>query len=272
MSGTIQLNSSMRANLIALQQTGALMATTEERLATGKRVNSAVDDATAYFSARQNTAKSDALAALKLDINEGLEKVKTSLTAIDSATSVLNQMKSLGNQAKATSDAVKRADMASQFTELAAQLKNIMGKDANYKGTNLLAADNNLTIQFNEDNSSNITINGVDTTTNEYSPDDAGNNWATDGDVTAALSQVTAAIKNLDTISVKFASFSTFIQTRMDFTTNIININKDGADKLTGADINEESANLLALQTRNQLATKSLSISNQSSQNILSLF
>jgi len=272
MSVSIQLNSSMRANLIALQQTGNLMGITEERLATGKRVNSAVDDAQSYFSARQNTSKADALSSLKLDINEGLEKVKTALTAIDSATTILNQMKSLGNQAKATSSPTTRADLASQFDELMSQLAGIMSKDATYKGTNLLAADNNLTIQFNEDNTTNITINGVDTTTNAYTPDATAGNWANDADVTTALTQVTAAIKNLDTLSVKFASFSTFIQTRMDFTTSMININKDGASNLTSADMNEESANLLALQTRNQLATKSLGISNQAAQSILNLF
>jgi len=58
----------------------------------------------------------------------------------------------------------------------------------------------------------------------------------------------------------------------MDFTTNVININKEASTELTGADMNEEAANALALQTRQQLATSSLSMSNSASQGILRLF
>jgi flagellin len=280
MSVSIQLTSSMRANLVSLQQASKLMATTQERLSTGKRVNSVVDDAQSYFSARQSTDKADALSALKLDMGEGLEKVKTALTAIDSALDVLKQMKGLANQAKATSDSTTRSDLAAQFTELKAQFESILSKDANYKGTNLLAADNDLTIQFNEDNTSNLTINSVDTTSANaavngstgYDPANAVGDWANDADITNALSDVTTAIKNLSSLSTKFASFSSFIQTRMDFTTSIVNINKEGSDNLTAADMNEESANMLTLQTRQSLATTALSLSNQAAQNVLKLF
>ena len=280
MSVSIQLTSAMQANLVALQQTSQLMATTQQRLATGKRVNSAVDDAQAYFSARQGNDKADALSALKLDMGEGLQKVKSALTAIDSALDVLKQMKGLANQAKATSDTTTRSDLAAQYNDLKAQFESILSKDANYKGSNLLAANNNLTIQFNEDNTSNLTINSVDTTsanaavngTAGYDPANAAANWANDTDISNSLTEVGTAIKNLSSLSTKLASFSSFIQTRMDFTTNIIDINKEGSNNLVNADMNEESANMLTLQTRQQLGTTSLSLSNQAAQSILRLF
>ena len=62
------------------------------------------------------------------------------------------------------------------------------------------------------------------------------------------------------------------VQIREDFTENMINNLTTGADKLTLADANEEAANLLALQTRQSLATNSLSLASQSAQSVLKLF
>ena len=62
------------------------------------------------------------------------------------------------------------------------------------------------------------------------------------------------------------------MQTRSDFTKAIINTLQTGASNLTLADSNEEAANLLALQTRQQLSTTALSLANQSSQAVLRLF
>jgi flagellin-like hook-associated protein FlgL len=62
------------------------------------------------------------------------------------------------------------------------------------------------------------------------------------------------------------------LQIRADFTTNLINTLKGGASDLVNADLNEESANLLSLQTRQQLGTISLSIAQRSEQSILRLF
>jgi flagellin len=62
------------------------------------------------------------------------------------------------------------------------------------------------------------------------------------------------------------------IQTRIDFTTDMVNTLKEGADKLTLADINEEGANMLMLQTREQLGTTSLSLASQAAQGVLRLF
>ncbi|MCR4376850.1 MAG: flagellin, partial [Rhodospirillales bacterium] len=62
------------------------------------------------------------------------------------------------------------------------------------------------------------------------------------------------------------------LQTRLDFTTSYVNTLEDGGSKLTLADINEEGANLLALQTRQQLGIQSLSFAGQAEQSVLGLF
>ncbi|HAE03610.1 MAG TPA: flagellin-like protein, partial [Rhodospirillaceae bacterium] len=61
------------------------------------------------------------------------------------------------------------------------------------------------------------------------------------------------------------------LQTRLDFTNEYVNTLQGGSDKLTLADLNEEGANLVALQTRQQLGIQSLSIAGQQQQAILAL-
>ena len=73
-------------------------------------------------------------------------------------------------------------------------------------------------------------------------------------------------------MSAELGSYYNIVLTRQDFTENLINVLEEGADKLTLADMNEESANMLALQTRQQLAINSLSLASQAAQGILRLF
>ena len=72
-------------------------------------------------------------------------------------------------------------------------------------------------------------------------------------------------------MSAELGSYYNIVLNRQDFTENLINVLEEGADKLTLADMNEESANMLALQTRQQLATNSLSLASQAAQSILRL-
>ena len=81
-----------------------------------------------------------------------------------------------------------------------------------------------------------------------------------------------SALKSIRNYSSELGNNYSIITTRQDFTESLINVLTEGADKLTLADMNEESANMLALQTRQQLAINSLSLASQASQSILKLF
>jgi flagellin len=101
--------------------------------------------------------------------------------------------------------------------------------------------------------------------------------WGVTG--SAAVTAITASIRALDSALVtvrqtaqEFGTNAALLQIRADFTTNLINTLKGGASELVNADLNEESANLLSLQTRQQLGTISLSIAQRSEQSILRLF
>jgi flagellin-like hook-associated protein FlgL len=73
-------------------------------------------------------------------------------------------------------------------------------------------------------------------------------------------------------VSQNLGTNSSLLEIRRDFTANLVNTLRGGASELVNADLNEESANLLSLQTRQQLGTISLSIAQQSEQSVLRLF
>ncbi|MBD3160648.1 MAG: flagellin [Candidatus Eisenbacteria bacterium] len=267
--GDITLPFGMRQNLISLQLVSALQARTTERLATGKRVNSAVDDPTAYFTAQNHLARANQLAGLKDSMGEAVQTVNAASEGVDGITTLIEQAKGLAASARGGS-ASERSSLAAQFDDLMTQIDQLAG-DSSYKGTNLLGSDS-LTVQFNEDNSSNLTITGFDASSSGLGIGAAANDWVDDTDIDAAISDLDSAQTTLRSNSSTLASNLSVVSTRQDFTTNLIATLETGAENLTLADMNEESANMLALQTRQQLGISALSIASQTQQSVLSLF
>ena len=96
---------------------------------------------------------------------------------------------------------------------------------------------------------------------------------ATFGTNDAALTlELEAYVDTLQTLSQSLSSNLSIVTSRLDFTQNMINTLNTGADNLTLADMNEESANMLMLQTRQALATASLGMASDAAQAILRLF
>lgn len=168
-----------------------------------------------------------------------------------------------------------RADLADQFNELRDQLDKL-ADDASFNGINLLRGDN-LQITFNETGTSEInirtkngeTINsanlGVPTTLTAADLD-------SDSTIDGFLASVKSGINEVRSQSSAFGSSLSIVQNRQDFSKNMINTLQTGAANLTLADANEEAANLLALQTRQQLSSTALSMASQADQAVLRLF
>ena len=266
----ITLSGGMRGNLIQLQMVSALQARTTTRLATGKRVNSAVDDASAYFAAQNHQNRASDLAARKDTMGEAIQTVKAGLKGIEAISRLIEQMKGLAASARSASTA-DRATLAAQFDSLRDQI-DALANDSGYKGTNFLSNDT-LTVEFNEDGSSALTISGFDATVGgDLAIAAAANSWAADTDVDAAVGELDAALTELRTQAKTLSSSNGVVTTRQEFTTEMINTLTEGADMLTAADSNEEGANMLALQTRQQLGVVALQLSSQAQQSVLRLF
>ncbi len=413
----ISLTASMRTNLLSLQNTQSLMDTTQERLSTGLKVNSAIDNASSYYTAQSLNNRASDLSALLDSMGQGIQTIQAANEGIEAITEFVEQAKAIANSArdaasktdvktlnvkfsdvttpatpktnagtelqfsikkvngdkveelsdsvaneKAIKDALTtlngkldttalggkdatafktaveaamkaftgtvledvmelsisadgkvsftakagyqvsvegagkfagqgdkddagavtdtsastvnvntdREKYAEQFNEIMKQIDNL-AKDSGYKGINLLQM-NTLTVIFNEDRSSQIEVKGVDASSTGLKISNPVDSWQTDEDINKSITEAENAISELRIMASDYGNYYSIVQNRQDFTKNLINVLTEGADNLTLADMNEESANMLALQTRQQLAINSLSLASQAAQGVLQLF
>jgi len=419
MSG-ITLTAAMRANLLSLQHTGTSLATTQLNLATGNKVNSALDNPVNFFAAQSLNHRASQLSALLDGMGQGIQTIQAANQGLTTITTLVNQLTSIANSAKTdlsktttvntlegaggasgigstdfadltaalvttgdsfslqdgsglahtfTIDAVTAGGTGVSLQDVADAINQVTGfnasivygdgvtksssaqlngapngavlttglaylkvtstdgqvitatdvgggsalaglgivsgatssaittggsdaadvanyasviaqinqtvSDANYQGNNLLAGANgqNLTVQVNELSTGAIVVTKVDATNTGLAlATTATNSWATSANIDTDIAKINAALSTLQTQASGFANSLSLLQTRQDFTTNLINTLQSGASSLTIADKNEEGANLLALQTQQQLGIQALSLSSQANQSVLRLF
>lgn len=339
----ISLTASMRSNLLSLQQTQSLMDTTQERLSTGKKVNSAIDNPSSYYTAQSLTNRASDLSSLLDSMGQAVQTIQAANEGIEAITEFASQAKAIATSANDTSEADSVENYMKQFDEILKQIDGI-AKDSGYKGVNLLGGkDQELKVVFNEDRSSSLTVKGDDASAEGLGLEASDGKWAkskeetlkafaakdtsyaagdfvykdgkvyevakaidgtstahdldklvadgslvateyttTDGSfkevsidkdaISKSITQVEDAVSKLRNMASVFGNNYSIVENREEFTENLINVLEEGADKLTLADMNEESANMLALQTRQQLAINSLSLASQAAQSVLSLF
>ena len=373
----ISLTASMRSNLLSLQQTQSLMDTTQERLSTGKKVNSAIDNPSSYYTAQSLTNRASDLSSLLDSMGQAVQTIQAANEGIEAITEFVQQAKAIANTARdnatikgttssgtyaaaddtqnitvkidgvadqdievtladtdtleqaatkiATAlngtDGVKDAEdtviggftatvengqikisnskgivanvsgtisgitfngeignstrttSMKQYNEILDQIDQL-AKDSGYKGVNLLQG-NDLKVVFNEDRSSYLTINGTFADTSDKGLKiSRAEDWTNPDNeaIDASISELENAITSLRNMASEFGNNYSIVENRENFTESLINVLEEGSDKLTLADMNEESANMLALQTRQQLAINSLSLASQAAQSVLSLF
>jgi len=160
----ITLSSAVRANLNTLQSTASFMSDVQNKLATGKKVNSALDNPNSFFTASGLTSRANDLSTLLDDMGQSVQTLKAADEGISSITKLVESAKAKANQALQTQSQYERKQFASQYNELLTQIEDL-AKDAGYKGKNLLAGSgNDLTTIFNEDSTSKLSIDAVDYT------------------------------------------------------------------------------------------------------------
>ena len=340
----ISLTASMRSNLLSLQQTQSLMDTTQERLSTGKKVNSAIDNPSSYYTAQSLTNRASDLSSLLDSMGQAVQTIQAANEGIEAITEFASQAKAIATSANDTSEADSVENYMKQFDEILKQIDGI-AKDSGYKGVNLLGGkDQELKVVFNEDRSSSLTVKGDDASSKGLNINAVDGKWVKSTEITAeaypkkegitagnyvygndnkvykvettiaasndkklaelveagvlvetgytadgtshkfnlksidkeaistSISEVENAVSQLRNMASVFGNNYSIVENREEFTENLINVLEEGADKLTLADMNEESANMLALQTRQQLAINSLSLASQAAQSVLSLF
>jgi flagellin len=309
----ITLTAGIRTNLVSLQRTNDLLSITQSRLATGKRVNSAIDNPNSFFKASNLNDRASKLDARLDAMGQAVSAVKAADLAITSMKAITSQMKAVAEDVKGETDGAARGNLGDQFNVLLKQV-NTLAKDALYAGTNFLQGSSvtetttakgnqTLTVQFNEKlDESTLTLQGFSVGNNAAEPTalsisgselglsnvtvqghvggttGTGSSTAVDfagADYQTSMNAVIGNIENfeiqLESASKGLANNLAIITTRQDFTQKQVNILQEGADKLVLADLNEEGANLLALNTSQQLGVSSLSLASQANQAVLRL-
>jgi flagellin len=267
----ITLTSGMRANLVSLQNTNSLLESTQKKLASGKKVNSALDDPVAYFTAVAHEQRATDLAGRKDEMSEAVQTIKAADAGIQSINTLIAAAKSLATSAL-SADTTTITTLQAQFNTVRTQIDE-MAQDSGYKGVNLLGGTSaSLTVKFDETGQSKLGITGFDASTATAGLNIAEASWGTSAAIETSITSLEAAKDTLRTQSSKLANNLSVITARQEFTQGMINVLKDGAAGLTNADMNEEGANMLMLQTRQALGTTSLSLASQAAQSVLRLF
>jgi len=371
---SITLPRAVQSNLLSLQGTAKMMAQTQNRLATGNKVNSALDNPTSFFTAQSLNTRAADLNSLLDGMSNGVKTLEAADNALSSITKTLESMQSTLRQAqqdksfesssytatltdgkfaasstitfeggatgvaiggtavsidvagktvdeaveaintaaeksgtldgavRASNDGGKlrienlstadlkvagttsvtgstikgnsvRVSLANQFNDLREQLDKLVD-DANYNGINLLRGDN-LKLTLNETGSSSMDIKTKDgdglNASNLGVEAVKAADFDVDTDIDTIVSTVKSALNTVRSTSSSFGSNLSMVQNRQDFTKSMINTLQGGASELVLADVNEEAANLLALQTRQAMSQNSLSLANQANQSVLQL-
>ncbi len=395
-STNVTLSTSVRTNLRALQNTQAAVDVTNNRLNTGKKVNTVVDDAVAFFSAKALDDRASDFNDRKANIDQSISTVNAALTATAAIDSLIKQLKGIVTSAKSAT-ATERGTFQTQYNTVKTQIDQLV-TDATYQGLNLVSnSTSKLTTQFSDRSASRLDITaqrlttygvqsaqqlltgaaasiasniilggaaglyqvtivstGTSTTqfakygnfsiaaaatsvqfsnanisqtfnasitrstnvqftntfldvsglnifagsnififvdsqttgSNAVTTISTGTQWsaaAFDPSAGLANDQFTQALdyllSSLDTsisqnnsASKALGTSVAILSTRLEFTKEYVNNQKEGAGKLTLAETNEEGANLVSLQTRQQLGIQALSFAGQSEQSVLRLF
>ncbi len=302
MVDNVTLPLAMRSNLLSLNDISNQMSKVQEMLSTGKKVNSAIDDASSYYTAQSLTNAAADLNSLLDAMGQGIQTIQAANIGMETQAVLIAQASGLASKAveifASEEENNKLSNIPStmppqnlrmneplmphneiveenltdeqkgymeSLNQTLAEIDDV-ANDASYKGVNLLK-ENTLSIKFSSNPTSLLVIKGVNSTLKGLGLKEA--NWLTMVDVQKTMEELTDATNRLRAQMSQIGNYYAIVTNRESFTQNLINILEEGADKLTLADMNEVSAEYLSLQTAQRLAINSLSLAAQSARSVL---
>ncbi|MFM9974629.1 MAG: hypothetical protein ACKVON_08660 [Beijerinckiaceae bacterium] len=301
---SVALSVGIRTSLFALGDIAGSAAISNKRLATGKRVNDAIDNPLNFFLAKGFDKNKNDLLNLLDTQNIALSTVTKAVKTIDSISKLVEQVQALARQALQSNDTAVGGVRETLGAQIATTLNQITDftRDSGFNGKNLLAeTPDNLRIDFNSEtgvNLTSLTVTGVSLTPNgatlgfgtpaqgfttavnaaptpdviSYTAASFTNDVPGNARIQALIDQSQTSLSRLQGVASTFAVNLSITQIRVDFSRAQQRTLATTSDALTLADVNEEGASLAALQTRQQIAVQALSLANQADQGILRLF
>jgi flagellin len=262
--------------LVALQNltaTQGQLQATQNRINTGLKVASAKDNAAIFAIAQNQRATSSALNSVVSSLQRGQSTVDVALSAGQSVADILSQLKEKAlAAADATLDTNSRTALNDEFKSLLTQITNTVS-NADFNGSNLIKSGGT-TIQAlaNADATAHITVAAEDLSLGGANLGLSTSSISTATLATTAITTLNSAIANVSSALGHLGTGSKALGSHLTFIQNLQNTIEAGVGNLVDADLAKESANLQALQTKQQLGIQALSIANQSSSILLGLF
>jgi flagellin len=301
MSSSLLTNSSAMTALQTLRNVSSQLSTTQSRISTGQRVATASDNAAYWSIATSMRADNAALSAVSDSLGLSAATVDTEYTALTAVvgdtTGGLTKLQALLVEAKTAG--IDRTKIQADITQIQQQMKGTANA-ATFNGVNWLSATTATPATFNLVSSfsrvgGTPTIGVITLTISNYSlytststgildtvSGGASVNTLTIATLTDSvadqttldgyISKVTAAINSVASAAANLGAVKNRISTNADFVKSLMDSVDRGIGQLVDADMNAESTRLSALQVQQQLGVQALSIANNSSQSILSLF
>ena len=276
-------NNSINTNtgaMIALQNlntTNTALSTTQNRISTGLKIASAKDNGAVWAIAQNTRSDISSLDSVKDSIQRGQSTVDVAVAAGQTISDLLNQMKTKALAAADTSlDTNSRTAMANDFVALRNQISKTIANAA-FNGTNLLKTGAaSLTSLADATGAQKITVQAqvmglTASSAGTIITFTVGTTFATAA-ASTVVSQLTASITNVNAAVAKLGTGSQALQTHLNFIGQLQDTMTAGVGNLVDADMAKESANLQALQSKQQLGIQALSIANSSKSALLSLF
>jgi flagellin len=269
-----------RDAMIALQNlnvTGAELTITQNRISTGRKVDSAKDNGSTWAIAQSQRATSTSINAVKDSLQRGQSTLDVALAAGSSVSDLLIQMKEKALAASDTSlDTAGRSALNEDFKALRDQLGKTVA-NADFNGTNMIkTGGSTIAALANANGTSKITVAaqslalGGANLTGISSTSSIGT--ASAGSAQAMIATVNTAIGKVSTALAKLGTGSKALDLQLSFMMKLQDTLDNGVGNLVDADLAKESAKLQSLQTRQQLGVQALSIANQSTSALLALF
>ena len=275
MSFSVNTNTGAIIALQNLNATAAELQTTQNRISTGLAVSSAQDNGAIWGIAQNSRASISALDSVKQSLQRAQSTVDVAVSAGQTISDLLNQIKAKVLSASDTSlDSTSRTALANDVTALVNQITRIV-TNADFNGTNLVKSGaSNISALANAAGTNVLTVASQDlsVTSTNLGSNALSTIFSTATTAGTYLTTVNSAITNVNKAVATLGTASNALTTHLNFISNLQDTLTQGVGNLVDADVAKESANLTALQTKQQLGIQALSIANSSKSGLLSLF
>jgi flagellin len=264
--------------LIALQNltaTSQQLQQTQNQVSTGLAVSSPQDNGAIWAIAQNERGNSNSLDAVIQSLQRAQSTVQVATSAGTSVSNLLNQLKTIALSASDTSlDTTSLKAYNTQFTSVLNQINQVVN-NSDFNGVNMIKSGGTTVFALATAGGGQLTVSAESLALGGTNMGSGLTLTSTLGTATTAAAMVTtiqSAITNVNAALGKLGTGSTALQSQLTFVQNLQDTLDTGVGNLVNANLGKESAQLTALQTKQQLGIQALSIANQSSSVLLSLF